>query len=244
MLLALASCAACSAPRGHHPAVTDAPAAVVGPEQDHARADARAPSTAIIRLGAIEVDREAAAIRVPGSVALREGWLEQAICRVGSREHESLVSVEMPPSAVHAAMLLAGLKPGAPGRWRVRDDGSLELVPPTGERVDVEVEWTAADGRPMRSALTEWITTPKGAPPIAFVFSGSVTREAAAVPYAADQSGSVVGLVTFGDEPIASVAVVPDRAEVAEPSLLARSERIPAEGTPVTIMIRRAAPAR
>ncbi|MFZ9688635.1 MAG: YdjY domain-containing protein [Phycisphaerales bacterium] len=210
----------------------------------HPQARPAAPTSPTVRLGTIQIDREAGSVRVPGSVALREGWLEQAICRVGSREHESLVSVEMPPSAVHAAMLLAGLKPGAPGRWRVRDDGSLELVPPTGERVDVEVEWTAADGRPMRCALTEWITTPKGAPPIVFVFSGSVTREAAAVPYAADQSGSVVGLVTFGDEPIASVAVVPDRAEVAEPSLLARSERIPAEGTPVTIMIRRAAPAR
>jgi hypothetical protein len=69
-------------------------------------------------------------------------------------------------------------------------------------------------------------------------------RDRAAVPYAADQSGSVVGLVTFGDEPVASVAVVPDRADIAEPSLMAWTERMPPEGTTVTIVIRRAAPAR
>jgi hypothetical protein len=54
----------------------------------------------------------------------------------------------------------------------------------------------------------------------------------------------VVGLVTFGDEPVASVAVVPDRADIAEPSLMAWTERMPPEGTTVTIVIRRAAPAR
>ena len=63
-----------------------------------------------------------------------------------------------------------------------------------------------------------------------------------AVPYAADQSGSVIGLVTFGDEPVASVTVVPDRADIAEPSLQAWTERMPPEGTPVTVLIRRFTP--
>jgi hypothetical protein len=95
-----------------------------------------------------------------------------------------------------------------------------------------------------RSPLVDWVKTGGAAAPGSFVFAGSVMRDRAAVPYAADQSGSVVGLVTFGDEPVASVAVVPDRADIAEPSLMAWTERMPPEGTTVTIVIRRAAPAR
>jgi len=206
-----------------------------------AASEAPATTHALVQLGAITVDRTAGSIRVPGAVAIREGWLEQAVCQQGTRDHESLVTVSMPPSSIHAALLLAGLQPGRPGHWRVRDDGSLELVPPTGEAVMVEVEWLDAAGIAQHLPLSAWIKTHGAAAPRSFVFAGSVMRDRAAMPYAADQSGSVVGLVTFGDEPVASEAVVPDRADVAEPSLMAWTERMPPEGTAVTIVIRRAA---
>lgn len=208
------------------------------------RHDSVASDPAPIQLGAIAVDRTAGSVRVPGVVALREGWLEQAVCQQGTRDHESLVTVSMPPSSIHAALLLAGLQPGRPGHWRVRDDGSLELVPPTGDAVLIDVEWHDASGALQLAPLVDWIKTGGSATPGSFVFAGSIMRDRAAVPYAADQSGSVVGLVTFGDEPVASVAVVPDRADIAEPSLMAWTERMPPEGTTVTIVIRRAAPAR
>jgi hypothetical protein len=201
---------------------------------------ASSPDSSVIHLGALEVDRIAGSVRVPGVIALREGWLEQAVCRQGSRDHESLITVAMPPSSIHAALLLAGLTPGRPGHWRVRDDASLELVPPTGDAVLIEVEWIDSVGSAQRGPLSAWINTAGAAAPDAFVFAGSVMRDRASNPYVADQSGSVVGLVTFGDEPIASVAVVPDRADIAEPSLKAWTERIPPEGTAVTVVIRRA----
>lgn len=213
-------------------------AASVPPTPTDRAASVPAPST--IQLGAISVDRTAGSVRVPGIVALREGWLEQAVCQQGTRDHESLITVSMPPSSIHAALLLAGLQPGRPGHWRVRDDGSLELVPPTGEAVLIEVEWVDVAGSTQRGPLSAWIRAEGAAAPTSFVFAGSVMRDRAVAPYVADQSGSVVGLVTFGDEPIASVAVVPDRADVAEPSLKAWTERIPPEGTAVTIVIRRA----
>ena len=224
------------------PAITTGhEAAATAPPTPADRA-ATAPASSTIQLGAISVDRTAGSVRVPGAVALREGWLEQAVCQQGTRDHESLITVSMPPSSIHAALLLAGLTPGRPGHWRVRDDGSLELVPPTGEAVLIEVEWLDATGSTHRHPLGEWIKTDAAAAPGAFVFAGSVMRDRAVAPYVADQSGSVVGLVTFGDEPIASVAVVPDRADIAEPSLKAWTERIPPEGTAVTVVIRRAAP--
>ncbi len=196
----------------------------------------------MVQLGAVTVDRARGLIRVPGVVALREGWLEQAVCQQGTRDHEALITVSMPPSSIHAALLLAGLEPGRPGHWRVRDDGSLELVPPTGEAVLIEVEWVDVAGITQCGPLSAWIRTEGAAAPGSFVFAGSVMRNRAVAPYVADQSGSVVGLVTFGDELIASVAVVPDRADVAEPSLKAWTERMPPEGTPVTVVIRRSTP--
>jgi len=200
------------------------------------------PASSIVQLGAISVDRTAGLVRVPGVVVLREGWLEQAVCQQGTRDHESLITVSMPPSSIHAALLLAGLTPGRPGHWRVREDGSLELLPPTGDAVRVDIEWIDAAGGVQYGPIGAWIKTSGADEPVAFVFAGGVMRDRAAAPYVADQSGSVVGLVTFGDEPIASVAVVPDRVDVAEPSLQAWSERIPPEGTAVTVVIRRAAP--
>ncbi|MBM4110506.1 MAG: hypothetical protein FJ254_03985 [Phycisphaerae bacterium] len=200
------------------------------------------PSSRPVQLGAITVDRTAGSVRIPGVVALREGWLEQAVCQVGTRDHESLVTVEMPPSSIHAALLLAGLVPGRPGHWRIRTDGSLELVPPTGEAVAIEVEWVDASGVSQRAPIAEWIMIDGAAAARSFVFAGSVVRDRAATPYAADQSGSVVGLVTFGDEPVASVEVVPDQAEIAEPSMKAWTERMPPEGTSVTLVIHRVPP--
>jgi len=202
--------------------------------------DPTAPPT--IQLGLIAVDRVAGSVRVPGVVALREGWLEQAVCREGTRDHESLVTVSMPPSSIHAALLLAGFQPGRPGHWRVRDDGSLELVAPTGEAVLIEVEWSDATGCVQRVPLADWIRADASAVPLSFVFAGSVTRDRGAMPYAADRSGSVIGLVTFGDEPLANVTVMPDRADVAEPSLRAWTERMPTVGTAVTVVMRRAMP--
>lgn len=231
---------ACTAPvTSHGPGGTEgAGAAAAGHD-----ADAMQPTEqAVVRIGTISIDRTACTVRVPGVVALREGWLEQAVCRQGTRDHESLVTVAMPPSSIHAALLLAGLEPGRPGRWRVSDDGTLDLVPPTGEAVSIDVEWHDAAGAGQRASLLDWIKTDGVATPTGFVFAGSVMSERGTPPYAADRSGSVIGLVTFGDEPIASMAVVPDRADVAEPALQAWTDRMPPEGTPVTVVIRRAGP--
>ena len=231
---------ACSAPGRSTPSI-EASARAGTPTIVAAEPPVAATPT-VVQLGAISVDRAQGLIRVPGVVALREGWLEQAVCQQGTRDHESLITVSMPPSSIHAALLLAGLEPGRPGHWRVRDDGALELMPPTGAAVGVEVEWTDASGQAQREPLAEWIKSGGASVPLSFVFAGSVMRDRSAVPYAADQSGSVIGLVTFGDEPVASVTVVPDRADIAEPSLQAWTERMPPEGTPVTVVIRRSTP--
>jgi hypothetical protein len=56
--------------------------------------------------------------------------------------------------------------------------------------------------------------------------------------YAADRSGSIVGIVTFGDEVVAFREVVPDRTDVAEPQWQARTDAMPASGTAVELVIK------
>ncbi len=82
-----------------------------------------------------------------------------------------------------------------------------------------------------------------------FVFSGSIVqdveeRDASGEPtgevrtvYAADLGGSVVGLVTFGDEVVAWQEVIPDQVDVAPAVWVADPSVIPALGTPVTLVL-------
>ena len=74
----------------------------------------------------------------------------------------------------------------------------------------------------------------------AFVFAGSRFRRLpdGSERYAADDSGSIVGLVTFGDEVVAMRTVIPDKVDVAPAAWKARTDDIPPEGSAVTVIIR------
>ncbi|MBU3683271.1 MAG: hypothetical protein FGM39_04540 [Phycisphaerales bacterium] len=56
--------------------------------------------------------------------------------------------------------------------------------------------------------------------------------------YGADRTGSIVGIVTFGDEAIACDEVISDQSEVDAPQWQARTERMPEPGTRVKLVIR------
>ena len=96
-------------------------------------------------------------------------------------------------------------------------------------------------GSAREGPIADWLldASPE-APQARFVFAGS---RFAATPqgerFAADLSGSIVGLVTFGDEVVALAEVVPDRVEAAPPRWRARGAVMPPEDTPVTLVLRR-----
>jgi hypothetical protein len=184
-------------------------------------------------------------VEVQGQVSCRQGWLEQFVCGRGSREHESLVVIDAPPSVIHAALLAAGLVPGSPGAWRANAAGGVDAVQPSGDAVEVLVRWRqdGLDRIETIQAWAEWVRGGGVAAEPEFVFAGSRLDPApAGAVYAADRSGSVVGLVTFGDEVVAMRQVVPDQVDVAPPAWRARTSVIPLEGHPVTVILRRSAP--
>lgn len=200
----------------------------------------------LIELGpGIVVDRTAGEVRVEAEVAADRGWLEQAVCKAGTREHESLLAVNVVPSRIHAALLVLGLEPGAPGEWRAAPDGSatVQRVAPSGAPVEL---WVRVNGSDV--PLSSWICDPVNGhafPLQPWVFAGSRVRSntksmGPGEHYVADRTGSVVGIVTFGDEMIACTSVFSDQVDVDAPEWQADTERMPEPGTRVELLIRRA----
>src|SRR5262245_40020006 len=61
----------------------------------------------------IWLDTKRKAVVVDGQVCLREGLLEMFACPKGTKEHESVVSLNCQADEVHAGLLAAGAKPGS-----------------------------------------------------------------------------------------------------------------------------------
>ena len=193
--------------------------------------------------GGIEVDRDRGEVRVPARVGIDTGWIEQVACVQGSRDHESLLIVTAQPSTVHAGLLLLGLEPGHPGYWRFADPNGespkVQRVSPVGSRVGIFVQSADASGQPREQPISEWLETAQDGqsfPTQPWVFGGSVFDSEDV--YAADRSGSLVGLVTFGDEVLGLESIMADQTGVDAAEWQARDAAMPSPGTEVTLIIR------
>lgn len=175
-------------------------------------------------------------VEVPGRIALDEGWLEVAVCRRGSREHESVVVVDASPSTIHAALLLAGFEPGSPATWN-RRTGWNE---PTGTPVEVSIQLGENDGRRV-VPLADVIQDDRGDHALEWVFAGSLMRttagsEDAPRTYMADLGGTVVGLSTFGDEVVAAREVRSPDVAVDPATWRLRAGVLPTADTSVLVV--------
>ncbi len=117
----------------------------------------------------------------------------------------------------------------------------MQRIAPTGARLDLFVRVAGHD-----TPLAAWIHDPAGGhefPLQPWVFAGSRIRPntksmGPGEHYVADYTGSVVGIVTFGDETIACDHVYSDRVEVDPAEWQARTTSMPEPGTPVKLVLR------
>jgi len=72
---------------------------------------------------------------VGGKICLVAGPLEMLICPRGTKEHETIVSVNAESWQVHAALLAVGAEPGVPSRW------VPEYTPAWGPKIDIQMMW-------------------------------------------------------------------------------------------------------
>ena len=98
------------------------------------------------------LDRKGKRILLKTKVVLREGMLEMLVCKKQTKEHESILAVDAPAFVIHSGLLAIGAKPGAPVSYV---DG--EIKPPTGQRIDVFLQWTDEEGKLHREPAQNWI---------------------------------------------------------------------------------------
>jgi len=186
-------------------------------------------------------------VEIDAIVVLDAGWLEQVACSPGTREHEALVVIEAPAHVVHAALLAAGFVPGRPGRWSYDEETGFQFVAPAGSPLRILVR-RLDEGPEAYESINAWIIAEgdeRTLPDDPFVFAGSAFAPAVSwdgsvgeEQYVADVTGSVIGLVTFGDEVIGYSRVYADQSDVAPQEWIADSSRVPPIGTPVVLLIR------
>lgn len=95
------------------------------------------PARLLKTLPGLTVDLTNRRVIAEATVCLRNEMLEFAVCSPGTnKEHESLLIMDAQPKHLHLALLLAGLRPGAPARWK-----GEQFFPPTGDRVRIILKW-------------------------------------------------------------------------------------------------------
>lgn len=115
------------------------------------------------------LDSKRKAVVVDGQVCLREGLLEMFACTKGTKEHESIVTLNCLAEEVHAGLLAVGAKVGT----AVTFDPVYKAA--TGQVVDVYVLWKDAAGDKHQAKAQDWIRDIKSQKAMRhdWVFAGS-----------------------------------------------------------------------
>jgi hypothetical protein len=71
---------------------------------------------------------------------LREGQLEALVCKAVTKEHESILSINIDGKMLHAALLAAGATPGSPAQFLVKD-GEAIYKPAHGSKIKIELTY-------------------------------------------------------------------------------------------------------
>ncbi len=167
-----------------------------------------------------------------GAVCLREGFLEMFVCPRGTKEHESIIAVEVDAHIVHAGLLAIGAKPGKPAQWQPN------YVAATGEPIDITLIWTDEKGVVHREAAQEWIRDNRTQKPLetTWVFAGSSMGIGGdGKPHYRADDGDFICVSNFPD---AMLDLPVESSEANEQrSFEAFTEHIPPKGTRVRLVL-------
>lgn len=173
-------------------------------------------------------------------VCLREGPLEQFLCKKGTKEHEAIVRVDLDAELVHLAIIAAGGKPGTPTGFVDQKTEEPKHTPATGSKVNVLVHYTK-DGKAHTHPAQEWIWDHKKKAPIPFqwVFAGSVfikdPENPNLKPHYGANSGDIFSISNF---PYSTLEFpVPISKDEAQLTYEARTNKIPPLTSKVWILI-------
>jgi drug/metabolite transporter superfamily protein YnfA len=178
-------------------------------------------------------DWEGKHVVMVGQVVQTAVPLEMFACLKNTKEHESVVTVDVKAYAVHAALIAMGAKPGTPVQF------DPEYKTATGPEIDVTVKWKDKDGKVQTARAQDWIRNQQTGKAMEhpWIFAGSnffVDEDTQERVYMAE-GGDFICVSNFPtallDLPVASPQ------DTAELMFEAFEDRIPPRGTPVTIIL-------
>ncbi len=173
-------------------------------------------------------------------VCLREGPLEQFLCKKGTKEHEAIVRVDVDAKFVHLAIIAAGGKVGTPTGFLDEKMENAKHTPATGSKVNVSVHYKLKD-KLHTHAAQEWIWDTKRKAPIqhGWVFAGSKfienPNDPKAEPFYGANSGDIFSVSNF---PYSTLEMpVPISKDEAQLTYEAKTDKIPPLGSKVWVLL-------
>jgi hypothetical protein len=194
----------------------------------------------------ITVDKEKRTVTIDAKIAPRKlEYLKGEIYPIeviacwphpkGKKAHETVVTIDVMPSAVHKALEAVGLKSGKP----VQGESPM---PPVGPEVRVYIEVPDVGGEvrriPMERALVD-MKTGKQPKNIQWRFTGSAIKQPdptkAEKVYGADISGTLGVLFPVSDDTVLQTHLTMKEEKYLK--LETNKKLLPKEGTPVKLVI-------
>jgi hypothetical protein len=125
------------------------------------------PIAAFKKLG-IDVDLQAKTARLKAKMSRPIDLLEYVLITRQGKAHEALLTVEVQPSILNAALLALGLTPGTNVQFKEKDPPPSEeevrngvdwliITPPAGPQVWFTLAWTDAEGKAHEHALEDLV---------------------------------------------------------------------------------------
>jgi hypothetical protein len=173
-------------------------------------------------------------VLVYGYVCMREGQLEQLMCRKLTKEHEAILAADCDARIIHAALVAAKAVPGSPVKF------APQFVPASGTTIKVNLQYKDKNGKTITEPAQKWIRHFETKKELKYdwVFAGSRFSKNfdPNLPdrYEANE-GDVICVSNF-ETAMLDLPVQSSR-DTASLVWQANTERIPPENTPVTIIL-------
>lgn len=154
----------------------------------------------------------------------------------GKKAHETIVTVDVTPSAVHKAVESLGIKPGTPVMGESKDA-------PKGPEFDVFLEFAGPDGEPKKVSIDKCMVdkkTGKAFPKtVRWRFTGSKMVQTdpnkADLTYGADDSGTLLVIFPVSDQTVMQTNLTMEYEKYMK--LETNPAVLPKEGTAVKLIL-------
>ncbi|HEV3142990.1 MAG TPA: YdjY domain-containing protein [Gemmataceae bacterium] len=173
-------------------------------------------------------------ILIESEVCLREGILEQLLCRLQTKEHEAILHANVDARMIHAALEAIKAKPGSTVKY------DPKFQPPTGTTIKVKLEYEKSPGEKVTVNARDWIRNIKTgkALDVDWVFAGSQLFQDPDDPKKVTYQANYGDVICVANFPTAMLDVPIDSPKVnRDVSFEAWTDRIPAVGTKVTVIL-------